>query len=141
MTSDDALPSLVARAWVAQGVRWDEGASEQAIEAIERAHDIALPAALRALWRLSDGTTAPDAHGLVFYQASDLVQPLYASREGDQVVLLFADWRQGTATFALVLAPCDAGVVLLRGRAPAEPHSPSFDAFLARWLQDGPLVP
>ena len=75
----------------------------------------------------------------MFYQSSDLVEPLHASRDGGRVLLLFADWRQATATLALVLEPTDAGVVALRGRAAPEPHSPSFDAFLARWLEPGEL--
>jgi hypothetical protein len=127
----------VFRAW--DGVRWETGVTDKKLVAIERAHGVELPASFRELWRLSDGTCAPDAHRLLFYQASDLIQPLYAPREGTKVRLLFADWQQGMATFALELAPVDCGVVVLANGV--RPLAPSFDAFLALHLREKCLWP
>jgi hypothetical protein len=143
---DDLLPGAgllaaerVARCWRDEGVAMETGVPDATLDAIERVHGVTFPPSFRALWRLVDGTGGPDRHWLIFVQASDLVQPLYAPREGQLVTMMFADWRQATATFSLRLAPADAGVVVIGHTT--ELLAPSFDAFLELYLNEQTLWP
>jgi hypothetical protein len=129
----------VAQCWRDEGVAMESGVPDETLDAIECLHAVTLPPAFRALWRLVDGTGAPDRHWLIFVQASDLVQPLYAPREGQLVTMMFADWRQAMATFSLRLAPTDAGVVVI-GRT-TELLAPSFEVFLELYLNERTLWP
>ncbi|MEZ4339048.1 MAG: SMI1/KNR4 family protein [Sandaracinaceae bacterium] len=131
-----SLARRVADRWEAEGVAWDEGADPAQLDQAEEIHGIRLPTAFRELWMLRDGTGAPDRHWLIFMQASDLVQPLYATRSETGVDLMFADWRQGTAV-VLALGPHDCGVARVDGEV-RRALAPSFDAFLEAYLSDSP---
>ncbi|MCB9593506.1 MAG: SMI1/KNR4 family protein [Sandaracinaceae bacterium] len=130
-----SLAQRVADRWEEDGVAWDAGADAELLDEAERVHGVQLPPSFRELWRLRDGTTAPDRHWLIFMQASDLAQPLYATRGPEGVALIFADWRQGTA-LALRLGPEDRGVVRIED-APRL-LAASFDAFLETYLREAP---
>lgn len=130
---------LVAEAWSRDGIAMGPGVSDQALDDIERAHGVRLPSSFRELWKSADGTCAPDSHWLIFFQASDLVQALYGHREGEIVTLLFADWQQSMATFALQLGPEDRGVVVLGNGTKL--LAPSFEAFLDLYLHEDRLWP
>jgi hypothetical protein len=134
------LARRVFESWRTEGVAWDHGVDDARLDEIERAHSIRLPASFRELWRLADGTVAPDRHWLIFVQASDLVQPLYAPRTRDIVTLMFADWRQAMATFSLQLvpnAPDESPVVVIGNMT--ETLAPSFDAFLRLYIDESVL--
>ncbi len=124
-------------AWVRQGIAAETGATEAMLDAIESAHGIVLPRSFRALWMLADGTMASDLHGLIFMQASDLIQPLYATRNGAEVDLMFADWRLGTA-MVLHLSPTDKGVTAVDNKR--QPISPSFEAFVESYASGDPFA-
>lgn len=131
------LAEQVAARWHAEGVAMDgPGVDDATLDAIERAHDVKLPASLRALWSICDGTCAQDHHGVIFLQAGDLLDPRHGHRDGASVALTFADWRLGTA-LVVRLAPDDRGVHAVDHADRA--IAPTFDAFLARWLRDEPL--
>jgi hypothetical protein len=130
----------VVAIWRDIGIAWDDGgASEEALNEVERKHRVRLPTSFRELWRLSDGTGAPDDHWLVFFQVSDLVDDKCVHRQGSTAYLHFADWRQSMASFALRLSPDDQGVVVVGSEV--EALSASFDEFLELYLVPEPLWP
>lgn len=139
----------VAEEWAREGIAGAEGFARVAaatFEALERAHDVQLPASFRELWGLADGTNTPDRHDLIFLQSCDLLDPMFGNRDGDAVELMFADWRQAMASFVVRFARAspgaprtDHGVFVIGNRR--EPLAASFDAFLALYLLDEPLWP
>lgn len=103
--------------------------SEEALRAFEARHAIVLPESFRALWRESDGTEMPDAHGISFYSLA-VIDAHQTERDGEHLWVGFGD-RHHTDVIMLRYSAGTFDGVYAADRT--RTHE-SFDAFLGSYV-------
>ncbi len=112
-----------------------EGLPKAPLDAFERDRGVVLPASLRALWLLSDGTAAMDDDGFTFWPFDNIADdPSLGPRAHPQAHLVFADWQLQSRFFVLQLADGSIDVLGADGALRERGVALSFDEFLDRYV-------
>lgn len=132
------------RLWAKEGVR--EGASPDALDALERKLRLILPTEFRGYLSIVDGMMGGAWVGneIEFWPVARILDEAGAwgcFEPGINGTLLpFADFLINSHAYAIRVSSNDAPVFIVHGRGVQIPCAPSFDEFIARYEQDHPSL-